>query len=164
MITASTDELHAYLADLIETVERYGATVLPPNDAYEVYLGRDGTDLVVDLATRLPTGPRSRPVDLVLRERWRPIETGRMALAEYGYELRDHQLDYRRALHRHDADHFVRSFDVAVHEHCEATMGHETCAHYAGEPVAGAIDGFFRLYREWLAGARPDCSALRCLG
>lgn len=164
MIAATTDELLTYLADLIETVERLGVVVLPPDDADDVDWERDGDDLMLDLATRLPASRHARTVDLVLQERWSPIERGRWVLAAYGYELRHHELDYRRALHRHDVDYFVRTYDVATHEHCEATMGHEVCSHYGGEPVRGAIDGFGRLYDAWLTSSKPDCSRLRCLG
>ena len=164
MITATTDDLLAYVADLIETVERYGAILLPPNDAPDVALEQDADDLMFELGTRLPADRRSRHVDLVLAERWTLQGPDVYALAEYGYELRNDELDYRRALHRHDVDAFVRTHDVATHEHCEATMGREVCGHYAGPPVSGAIDGFFRLYAVWLAGTKPDCPELRYLG
>ena len=164
MIAASTDQLLTYLADLIETAERFGATVLPPHDADDVAWEQDGGDLVLDLATRLPAGSRSRHVELVLQERWSPSPRGDWALEEYAYELRHHELDYRRALHRHDVESFVRTHDVATHEHCESTMGHVACAHYSGEPVSGAIDGFRRLYNVWLSNGKPDCSQLHCLG
>ena len=164
MITATTDDLLTYVADLIETVERYGAILLPPNDAPDVALEQEMGDLVFELGTRLPVDRRSRHVDLVLSERWTSQGPDVYALAEYGYELRNHELDYRRALHRHDVDSFVRTHDVATHEHCEATMGHEVCSHYAGPPGSGAIDGFLRLYAVWLAGTKPDCSELSCLG
>lgn len=164
MIAASTDELLTYLADLIETAERFGATVLPPGDADDVAWAQDGEDLVLDLATRLPAHRRSRDVDLVLQERWSPGTRDQWVLVEYGYELRHHELDYRRALHRHDVEHFVRTHDVATHEHCEAAMGHAVCGHYSGEPVSGAIDGFRRLYNVWLSNTKPDCSQLHCLG
>lgn len=164
MIIATTHELLAYVADLIETVERYGGTVLPPYDAPDVALEQDGDDVVYEIGARLPADRRSRDVDLILSERWAPQGTDVYALSEYGYELRDNELDYRRALHRHNLDYFLRTYDVATHEHCEATMGHQVCCHYAGPPLSGAIDGFLRLYAVWLAGTKPDCSQLACLG
>lgn len=164
MIEATTDELLEYLADVIERSERLGATVLPPNDAPTVAWDRVGDELVMDLAVRPPVGRRSGVVEIDLRERWRAAGRDRWALAEYGYELRDHHVDYRLALHRHDVDRFLRAHGVAAHEHCEATMGRPACSHYMAEPCAGALDGLDRLYGAWLAGRKPDCSRLRCLG
>lgn len=164
MIAATTENLLSYLADVIDVVEKYGATVLAPNDGDHVHWIADDTDLIMDVEARLPTSRRSRDVNLVLQERWSPQASDRWILAEYGYELRHHELDYRRALHRHDADDFVRAYDVVTHEHCETTMGHTVCGHYGGEPASDAIDGFLRLYGMWLANVKPDCSALSCLG
>lgn len=163
MIEATTEELLDYLADVIERAERFGATVLPPNDRETVAWERDGDELSMDLVVHPPVGSRSRLVEIALRERWRAVGGDRWELAEYGYELRDHELDCRRALHRHDVDRFVRTWDVATHEHCEATMGHAVCGHYAASPCRGALDGFDRLYELWLTGTKPDCSRLRCL-
>ncbi len=83
---------------------------------------------------------------------------------EHAYELRHHELVYRRAFHRHDQDHFVRLYGVATHEHCEATLGLEVHGDYVGPPVADAFDGFRRLYDTWLMDRKPDCRALTCLG
>ncbi len=80
------------------------------------------------------------------------------------YEIRHHELGYRRAFHRHDAERFLRAFDVATHEHCEATLGHAACSHYFGDPVVDATDGFRRIYELWLTDEKPDCSILPCLG
>lgn len=85
------------------------------------------------------------------------------ACVEYQYELRNHEMRYRRAYHRHDVDDFVRTHAVAVHGHCEATLGVEECGHYFDEPVEDAFDGFHRLYDAWLSGETPDCRALVCL-
>ena len=165
MIEATTDELLDYLADVIERAERFGATVLPPNDAETVSWERDGDEVFMDLAIHPPVGRRSRLVEIVLRERWRAVGRERWLLAEYGYELRDHELAYRRALHRHDVDDFVRTHGVATHEHCEATIGSPACDHYQADSRSrGALDGFDRLYGLWLTGIKPDCSQLRCLG
>lgn len=197
MILASADDLLAYLADLVDELERYAITLLPPADADEIALARepDGS-LVVELAGRLPVPPRSAPVELDIFERWRPaaeaglptpdaghpagarrsanptrsrVTPGRTlrdawACVEYGYELRHHELGYRRALHRHDEAWFVRLLGVATHEHCEATIGVATCSHYEGRPVADGFDAFRRLYALWLTDERPACDDLTCLG
>jgi hypothetical protein len=162
---ASKDELLAYLADLVGELERHAVTLLPPGDADEVALGRepDGS-LVLDLEGRLPTERRSRDVELVLFERWQLISHDQWACVEYAYELRHHEVGYRRALHRHDEQYFVRMYGVATHEHCESTMGVEVCRHYNGQPVADAFDGFRRLYETWLTDEKPDCRVLTCLG
>ena len=162
MIEATTGQLLGYLADVIERAERYGAIVEPPYHAPEVEWGRVGDDLVMDLGIRLPLDRQTR-TQITLQERWRPIGHDQWELAEYGYELRDFELGYRRAFHQHDLDYFVRRFGVASHEHCDAVMGCETCGHYAGAPCYGALDGLERLYVVWTAGAKPDCSRLRCL-
>jgi hypothetical protein len=161
---ASRDELLTYLADLVENLERYAVSLQPPDDRDDIVLGQEpGRNLVVDLAGRLPSSRRSRNVDLDIFERWKPAGRDQWTLAEYRYELRNHEAGYRRALHRHDVDAFVLAFGVATHEHCEATMGVEACGHYFGEPVADAFDGFVRLYELWLTGQSPDCSVLTCL-
>ncbi len=162
---ASADALLRYLADLVEQIERLAVTVLPPNDADEIALGRENDgSLVIDLACRPPLPPRSADVEIALFERWRPSGRDQFERVDYAYEIRHHELGYRRAFHRHDAEHFLRAFDVATHEHCEAVLGYPTCAHYFGEPVVDASDGFRRVYELWLTDAKPDCSALSCLG
>lgn len=165
MTLASTNELLAYLADLVEELERYAVTLLPPDEGDEITLGQepDGS-LVIDLEGRLPGARRSRDVELDLFERWRLVGPDQWACVEYAYELRHHEIGYRRVFHRHDEDYFVRMHGVATHEHCEATMGVEMCRHYYGQPVADAFDGFRRLYATWLADQKPDCLALICLG
>jgi hypothetical protein len=162
---ASRDDLLAYLADLVQHLERFAVTLLPPDDRDEISLSleADGS-FVIHLAGRLPVARRSKHVDLSIVERWRPAGTSEFVLDEYGYELRDHELGYRRALHRHDVDAFVGSYGHAVHEHCKPTIGVVDCDHYAGDPVQDAFDAFERLYGLWLAGERPDCSTLPCLG
>lgn len=164
MSQASRDELLTYFADLVQHLERFAVTLLPPLDRDDISLGQepDGS-LVIDLSARLPVARRSKHVDLTIFERWRPLRRGEWVLDEYSYELRNHGVDYRRALHRHDVEAFVRAYGNATHEHCEATMGVVDCRHYAGVQVADAFDAFERLYGVWLTGDRPDCSALTCL-
>jgi hypothetical protein len=161
---ASPDDLLGYLADLIQELERHALTLLPPDDKDEVVLGRepDGS-LIVDLSARFPAARHSRDVDLDIVERWRPRGDGQWLLTEYKYELRHHELEYRRALHRHHEDSFVRASGLASHEHCEATMGVVDCDHYGGQPVRDAFDAFRRLYAIWLEDSTPDCSSLICL-
>jgi hypothetical protein len=164
-LIASADALLTYLADLVERIERLAVAVLPPNDADEIELGReDDGSLVIDLDCRPPLPRRSADVEIEIFERWRPIEHDRYERVDYKYEIRHHELGYRRAFHRHDAEHFLRAFDVVTHEHCEATLGSATCDHYSGDPVADATDGFRRVYELWLTDERPDCSTLPCLG
>lgn len=165
MTLASANELLAYLADLVEELERYAVALLPPGDSDEITLGQDlDGNLVIDLEARLPTPRRSRDVELELFERWHLTGPDQWACAEYQYELRHHELGYGRAFHRHDEDYFVRMHGVATHEHCEATMGVDVCGHYCGQPVGDAFDGFRRLYATWLTDQKPDCLALTCLG
>ena len=162
---ASADALLTYLADLVEQIERLAVTVLPPNDADEIELGReDDGSLVIDLECRPPRPRRSADVEIEVFERWRPIGPDRFERVHYRFEIRHHELRYRRAFHRHDAERFLRAFDVATHEHCEATLGYATCAHYFSDPVADARDGFRRVYELWLTDEKPGCSGLPCLG
>lgn len=165
MTLASTNDLLAYLADLIVELERYAVTLLPPDDSDEITLGQepDGST-VIDLEGRLPNSRRSKDVGLDLFERWQRFGGNEWLCVEYRYELRNHQIGYRRAFHRHDEEYFVRMYGVATHEHCEATMGVEVCGHYSGQPVSDAFDAFRRLYDTWLTDRRPDCLALNCLG
>ncbi len=162
---ATADALLAYLADLVEEIERFGVTVLPPHDADQIELGRESDGaLVIDLDCRPPLARRSAAVHIEVFERWRPIGHDRYERLDYAFEIRHHELQYRRAFHRHDAGHFLPAFDVATHEHCEATIGVVLCDHYSGEPVVDARAGFMRVYELWLSDEKPDCSALRCLG
>lgn len=164
MTPASAGHLRTYLADLVETLERFALTLLPPNDAEEIALGTepDGA-LVIDLEARFPSSRHSRDADLQLFERWRRFDRSGLVCVDYMYELRQGELDYRRALHRHDEEWFVRRFGVATHEHCEAPMGTTKCDHFAGPPVRDAFDAFTRLCDLWLVDHQPDCSALTCL-
>ena len=163
MIRATTDELLAYLADLVEEAERYGAAVETPDGEEPAWVRTRPDLLVMRLAIHPPVAARQGKVEIELREHW--IRTGRELwdAADYGYELRDEQVGYRRALHRHHPDRFIRAYDVATHEHCEVPIGRVACGHYAGVPLSGAIDGLRRLYGMWLEGRPPDCAALRCL-
>jgi hypothetical protein len=161
--SVSEDDLASHLIEIVEWGDRFAISWIAVDE--ELVLGREsGGALVVDLEGRLPTKPRAQPVALDVFERWEPAPGGGYERGEYKFELQSHELDYRRALHAHDADYFIREFQVATHEHCESTMGVVACSHYFGFPVGHAIDGMSRLYDIWLTGDKPDCSALRCLG
>ena len=100
MTLASASDLLTYLADLIETLERYAVTLLPPSDAYEVGLEQepDGS-LVIDIEGRLPASRNSKDVDLRLFERWREVDQDAWLCVEYRYELRHHELHYLSLIH-----------------------------------------------------------------
>jgi hypothetical protein len=163
-LIATEDALLTYFADLIAEIERFAVTVLPPNDSAEVSLGRDDGALVIDLECRPPLSRRSADVQIMIFERWRQARSDQYERVDYKFEIRHDELQYRRAFHRHDVEHFLSAFDVATHEHCEATIGHPACGHYFGEPVVDAQDGFRRLYELWLSDEKPDCASLPCLG
>jgi hypothetical protein len=163
-LIATSDELLTYLADLVEEIERMAITVLPPNEKDEIELGRDPDgSLVIDIECQPPASRRSAAVNIDIFERWRSIGQGQYERSDYKFELRHNQLDYRRAFHRHDAEYFLAAYDMATHEHCEVTLGHVACAHYGGDPVVDAHDGFARIYDAWLTNAKPNCPALPCL-
>jgi hypothetical protein len=164
-LIATEAGLGEYLADLVQEIERFAVTLLPPNDdPEEIALGRDSDGaFLVDLECRPPIPRRSADVVIELFERWEQIGAGRYERTDYKFELRDHELQFRRAFHRHDSAQFLRALDVATHEHCEATLGVALCDHYFGEPVPDARSGFLRLYDLWLTNQQPDCSKLRCL-
>jgi hypothetical protein len=155
------EDLADYLVRFVEWAERLAITFV---DDEPLLLGRepDGA-FVIDLEARFPARPRARAAELELFERWRPLPHYGLVRVDYKFELRHHELSYRRAFHHHDEEHFVRQFGVVTHEHCEATKGFAACGHYFGYPARDAFDAVTRLYDVWLSGAKPDCSALRCL-
>jgi hypothetical protein len=164
-LIATADALLTYLADLVESIERLAVTVLPPNDAAEIALGRESDgSLLIDLDCRPPQVPGPADAQIEIVERWRRTRVDRYERADYKFEIRHRALQYRRAFHRHDAERFLRAHNVATHEHCEVTLGNPVCDHFAGDPVVDAMDGFQRLYALWLTGEKPDCAALSCLG
>ena len=162
---ASINQLQTYLADLAEHIERFGVTILPPDKHDEIeLLQTDSGDIVIELACRPPLAPRSKDVAMQVIEIWRSVGKGNYERDDYKFELRDQELQFRRAYHRHDTDYFIHTYNVVTHEHCEVTIGNVRCGHYAGVPVRDAFDGFDRIYNTWLDGHKPECALLRCLG
>jgi hypothetical protein len=151
------EDLDRHVARLATIVWNHGAIVEGPHlDEYD-----DGA-LVFDLSGDLPGPDRPAPTAVVLRETWMPVATNRYRRAEYAYELIEHPLGRRRAFHAHDRSHFVDTFDVATHEHCEESLGAPTCEHYFGLPV----DAYAAVQRLMVAWGRPGplgCDDLRCI-
>jgi hypothetical protein len=151
------EDLDRHVARLATIVWNHGAIVEGPHlDEYD-----DGA-LVFDLSGDLPGPDRPAPTAVVLRETWMPVATNRYRRAEYAYELIEHPLGRRRAFHAHDRSHFVDTFDVATHEHCEESLGAPTCEHYFGLPV----DAYAAVQRLMVAWGRPGplgCHDLRCI-
>ena len=139
MMVATADEVLSFVADVIETVERHGAVVQPPNDVAEVALSEERGDLMFELALLLPTSLRSRDVNLTLNERWRRQAPDWYELVEYSYDLRDRELDYPRALHRQTSttsSEGTTSGRISI----RGDPGSPVCGHYSGFPVNGAIE------------------------
>lgn len=163
MTSRTVRDLDMALAELIELMERLGPVVVSPDGRDDAAVAHEPSGLLRIRLEALLSSSRSGDAEIEVVELWGPAGHGTWDRVGYAYELRDHRLGYRRAFHRHDVDYFVRRHDVATHEHCESTIGMVVCHHSAGEPVRDAVDGFLRLYGQWLENSPPDCSALRCL-
>lgn len=156
---ASDTGLSAYLSEVAELMERFG--IVLAEDELVIGEGPDGHRTFA-LRGFLPEGRRPPRSILELRERWRPVGADAFERAEYAYELLDRERSVRRAFHLHDADVFVRRFQVVVHEHCEQPIGRSVCDHHEGSPVKDGFAAVLLLVDAW-TGDRPDCSALPCL-
>lgn len=153
--------LEGHVAEVADLIERYGAVVDPEMELV-VFESPSGARWFQVRASLWDGRTPSRSI-VELREVWRPYSDGSYERSEYVYELLDHERDVRRAFHLHDAETFVRRFQVVVHEHCERPVGSTSCDHYAGEPVRDAFSGVERLVGAWVDPEIPDCTALRCL-
>lgn len=155
---ATTPELQGYLGDLAAILWNFGATFPSPTlDPYE-----DGS-CGFEISAILAGNPTPQPALIKLVEIWVPSRRGQYSLAEYEYDFVEYPLNRRRAYHRHDADDFLREFGVAVHEHCEESLGGPACDHYLGLP----IDGYESIRRFTMLWGQPGalgCAALRCIG
>lgn len=121
----------------------------------------DDGALSFDIGASLPDAGLPQPAVLSISERW-AVVGAEYERVEYGYDLVDHPGHRRRAYHRHDEQHFLAAYEVAVHEHCEEVLGAPTCDHYAGEPVLDGYRGIDLLVRAWTDDAL-GCNELRCL-
>lgn len=157
----SGSALEDYVADVVELLERYGASV---DEDPEPFINASPSGARwFEVRAVLPDG-RTPPRSIVeVREVWQPVAGGSYQRREYEYELLNRDRDARRAFHLHDRDVFVRLFDVVVHEHCEQPIGRSSCDHYAGQPVRDAFAGVELLVGTWVDPDEPDCGALTCL-
>lgn len=152
-------EIRSYLGRLSTTLLNYGATF--PVPTLDVY---DSGEIGFNFEAILPGSDTPKPAVIRMVEIWEP-EPGRVEFrrAEYEYDFVEHPLNRRRAFHRHDEEHFLLEFGVAVHEHCEDRLKKPLCDHYYGLPVGGdeAIRYFTIL---WGQPGSLGCAELRCMG
>jgi hypothetical protein len=150
-----------YLADVAQLLDRYGAASHDPDGDLVIEATGDRAR-TFDLRRFLPTGRNPSGAILDIRETWIAGDFSGFERAEYVYELRDHERDFRIAFHHHDQDVFIRRFAVVVHQHCERPIGAIDCAHYEASPIRDAFAGVMALIDVWTSDP-PDCAALRCL-
>ena len=153
--------LETYLADVAQLLDRYGVASGDANGDLVVEATGDRIR-TFDLRGSLPTARHPSGAILDIRETWIAGDFAGFERAEYVYELRDHERDFRFAFHHHDQDVFVRRFAVVVHLHCERPIGTTDWRHYEGSPIRDAFAGVMALIDVWTAEP-PDCAALRCL-
>lgn len=159
----TTPELEDHVASVALLLERFGVN-LDLGTHEELLLQRSPSGARWFAFRGLLPGERHSAGSIVgLREIWRPTNAEHLERAEYAYELLDHELDFRRAFHLHDAEAFVRRFQVVVHEHCERPIGTALCDHLAGSPVKDAYKAVTLLLDAWVDPAVPDCAGLPCL-
>jgi hypothetical protein len=104
------------------------------------------------------------PTEMIVEERWWPVDGTRWERAEYTYDLIDRPTGRRRAYHLHDADRLRALLGVAAHEHCEDTLGSPRCDHYEGLELPDAYRGIDLLVAAWVDLASPRCDTKICLG
>ncbi len=155
--------LEEYLANAADLLERFGVALdLRPDEDLDLDESPSGS-LSFELRGFLPDGRNPPRAVLEVREIWQPAPGNAFTRTEYEFELLDHERGFRRAFHLHDAEAFVRRFQVVVHEHCEGPIGSAPCAHMAGYPVRDVFRGVELLVDAWIDSQTPDCAVLPCL-
>jgi hypothetical protein len=158
-VSAALD-LEGYARQLSQRVASAGADIVINNVEYEPGNLAARVSIVADL----PGSGHPNSSRLELTDSWaRSYRDRPWRLSEYTYELLDYERDARYALHFHDAEWFVNTFHVAVHEHCENPIGITACQHYRGDPVDSGYDAVGRLLRVWTEDEPIRCDALTCL-
>lgn len=153
-------DLEGHAAGLAQRVASTGADVVVPRVRY--LAGR--LDVEISLDADLPGSGFPKSSQLQFVERWaRGFRDQPWQLVEYTYELIDHERDSRRALHLHNADWFIQTYRVVVHEHCERPIGTTHCDHFAGTPVRDGYEALDRLMETWTHDDPVDCTSYACL-
>lgn len=153
-------DLPGYVASLAQRIATTGADIAAPRIEYGD--GARSAQLYMDGDLPGSSIPPTSTIHLV--ERWsRSYVDQPWRLDEYAYDLIDHERDVRIAFHLHDADWFVNTYRVVVHEHCERPIGVSTCRHYAGTPIARGFEALDRLMSAWMSEAVEDCALRTCL-
>ncbi len=119
--------------------------------------------LSFSISGSLPDPAATEAAEVRLDEIWRPLPDQRWARREYTYDLIDRPRLRRRAFHLHDRDLAEATLGVAVHEHCEETLGQPTCAHYLGRELPNGYVALELLMAAWVEPGPLDCEGLRCL-
>ena len=154
--SASVRDLQQHADDLATYLARTGADFVERRLEY----ASDRTRAQIVLEADLP-GDGLPPVSRAMVRGAFALLDGMWQQVAYRYELLDREMDARRAYHFHDADHFIRRYLVAVHEHCERPIGTSRCDHYSGSPIRDSREGVQRILAAWTDGF--DCEALTCL-
>ena len=151
-------DLRIHLGRLAVILWNFGADFPQPTlDPYD-----DGS-YGFEFEAALPGTVTPKPTTIKLVETWEPVGRGNYAIAEYDYDLIEYPLNRRRAFHRHDEVDFLRSFGVAVHEHCEEVLKKPVCKHYMGLPI-DAYEAVRRFTTLWGQPTGLGCAGLRCMG
>jgi len=155
--------LEDYVARIAELLERYGAVLdLDPGEPVEL-IESPSAGLSFAIRGFLPDGRQPPLSVLAVREKWRLAGTETYDRWEYEYELLDHEREFRRAFHLHDAEDFIRRFYVVVHEHCERPIGTAPCPHGEGSPIPDGYRGVEVLLDAWTDPTLPDGAAMTCI-
>lgn len=160
---ATYEACATYLQQVVQLLEQYGAALSKPADGDDLELTEDDAGILTyELRAELADGISPALARIEVREAFEIVDSDLYERTRYEYELLDTARDYRRALHLHSPEAFVRAYQVVVHEHCERPIGTVECHHYEGSPIKDAFAGVRALMGIWTADA-PDCRRLRYL-
>jgi hypothetical protein len=158
-VIRSLQGIGEYVGSLAKSVYSRGFDVdaTPAIDLYQSGL------LAFEIVGTLPGADRARGTEINLQEMWRPLSRDRWTRDEYTYDLVDRPGRRRRAFHLHDRERAEARLGVAVHEHCEETLGEPTCSHYVGRELPDGHVAIDLLVAAWVEPGLLGCDGLRCL-